>query len=274
MLANELRRQILGGALAPGASLPAERDLVTQTGLSRGSVREALRILEAEGLVSTRPGRLGGSVARQPGDDSLAKYVHLFVHGRGISLLSLLQTREAVEPSLAALAAQNRTDEDVRQLTDATERVEAAYADTTLYLHENVNWHCVVAAASHNELLRAFMIAISSMVYKASAIEDFATEDVRKVVIKVHRRILDAIVARDADAARRRMARHLAALTSANARIRAGTGRSSLEEVMAIEFQVQDSIALMFLRLLQTSQDVRERTTAFSEKRPAQFKGL
>ena len=213
MLATELRKQILSGALAPGAALPAERDIVTQTGLSRGSVREALRILEAEGLVSTRPGRLGGSVARQPGDESLARYINLFVHGRGITLLSLLQTREAVEPSLAALAAQNRTEEELAALIAVTERVERAYADTQLYLVENVNWHCAIAAASHNELLRAFMVAISNLVYRASAIENFATEEVRKVVITAHRRILDAIIAKDAEAARRRMARHLAALT-------------------------------------------------------------
>ena len=215
VLASELRKQILGGALAPGAALPAERDLVTQTGLSRGSVREALRILEAEGLVSTPPGRLGGSIARQPGDDSLAKYISLFVHGRGITLLSLLQTREAVEPSLAALAAENRTEEELDILRDVTKRVEAAYADTPLYLSENVNWHCAIAAASQNELLRAFMVAISSMVYKASAIENFATEEVRSVVLKAHRRIFEAIAAKDAEAARRRMARHLAALTAA-----------------------------------------------------------
>src|SRR6185436_17042278 len=83
VLAGELRRKILGGAVAPGFALPAERDLVAQTGLSRGSVREALRILEAEGLVTARPGRQGGSVARRPGDESLARYIGLFVHGRG-----------------------------------------------------------------------------------------------------------------------------------------------------------------------------------------------
>ena len=210
---SELRKQILSGALAPGAALPAERDIVTQTGLSRGSVREALRILEAEGLVSTRPGRLGGSIARQPDDESLARYINLFVHGRGITLLSLLQTREAVEPSLAALAAQNRTEEELAALIAVTERVERAYADTPLYLGENVNWHCAIAAASHNELLRAFMVALSTLVYRASAIENFATEEVRKVVIKAHRRILDAIIAKDSEAAQRRMARHLAALT-------------------------------------------------------------
>ena len=212
VLADQLRKQILGGELAPGAPLPTERDLVLQTRLSRGSVREALRILEAEGLVSTRPGRLGGSVARQPGDESLAKYINLFVHGRGISLKSVLQTREAIEPALARLAALNRTAAERDELVRATERVEQAYADTPLYLAENVKWHCAIAAASHNELLRAFMVAISSMIYKASAIENFATEDIRRVVIKAHRRILDAIVAGDGSAAERRMARHLAAL--------------------------------------------------------------
>ena len=212
VLADQLRKQILGGELAPGAPLPTERDLVLQTRLSRGSVREALRILEAEGLVSTRPGRLGGSVARQPGDESLAKYINLFVHGRGISLKSVLQTREAIEPSLARLAALNRTAAERDDLVRATECVEQAYADTPLYLAENVKWHCAIAAASHNELLRAFMVAISSMIYKASAIENFATEDIRRVVIKAHRRILDAIVAGDGGAAERRMARHLAAL--------------------------------------------------------------
>lgn len=215
VLADRLRRQILRGALAPGAALPPERDLVSQTGLSRGSVREALRILETEGLVSTRPGRQGGSVARQPGDESLARYIGMFVEGRGITLMSLLQTREAVEPSLAFLAAQNRTEEELAELLRLTRSVEDAYDDVPGYLAENVKWHCAIAGASHNELLRAFMVAISSMVYKASAIEDFATEEVRKVVLKAHRRIFDAIAARDAEAARRRMTRHLAALTQA-----------------------------------------------------------
>lgn len=215
VLANELRKRILNGALQPGMSLPAERDLVAQTGLSRGSVREALRTLEAEHLVTTRPGRHGGSVARQPGDDLLAKYVGLFVQGRGIALLSLLQTRDAVEPTLAALAAVNRTAEDLQALVDVTRAMENAFDDVPLFLSENVKWHCAIAAASHNELLRAFMVAISNLIYQATAIENFATDDVRKIVIEAHRRIQDAIVAQDADAARRRMARHLTAVTAA-----------------------------------------------------------
>jgi len=215
LLARELRRRILDGALEPGMALPAERELMAQTGLSRGSVREALRILETESLVRTKPGRLGGSVASRPDDQSMQRSVSLFVGGRGITLLSLLQTREAVEPSLAALAAQNRTDAELTNLVDVTRRVEDAFSDVPRFLRENVNWHCAIADASHNELLRAFMLSISNLVYKASAIENFATDEVRQAVIKSHRQILAAISNKEPDAARRRMARNLAALTAA-----------------------------------------------------------
>ena len=215
VLASELRRQILSGLLPPGAALPAERDLVTQTGLSRGSVRDALRILESENLVITRPGRYGGSVANKPDDESLKRSISSFVHGRGITLLSLLQTREAIEPSLAALAARNRTGEELQRLVDVTKRVENAFLAPLEFLRENVEWHMAIAAASHNELLRAFLHSISDMVYKASAIENFASEDVRNQVIYAHRRILEAIVAQDAELAERRMGLHLAALTQA-----------------------------------------------------------
>lgn len=215
VLASELRRQILSGLLPPGASLPAERDLVTQTGLSRGSVRDALRILESESLVITRPGRYGGSVANKPDDDSLKRSISSFVHGRGITLLSLLQTREAIEPALAALAAKNRTEDELRRLLEVTERVENAFLSPPEFLRENVEWHMAIAAASHNELLRAFLHSISDMVYKASAIENFATDEVRKQVMHAHSRILEAIVAQEADVAERRMGLHLAALTAA-----------------------------------------------------------
>lgn len=214
VLARELRRQILGKDLPTGAPLPPERELMAQTGLSRSSVREALRILEAESLVTTRPGRFGGSVANKPDDDTLARWISLFAHGQGVTVQTLLQAREELEPSLASLAAQNRTEKDLRNLKECTKRLKEAFADLPLFLAENVNWHVAVAGASHNELLRAFLVSISNMIYKVTAVENFATEDVRKQVLQAHARIEAAIVARDAAAARTRMARHLAAVTA------------------------------------------------------------
>ncbi|MES2537208.1 MAG: FadR/GntR family transcriptional regulator [Pseudomonadota bacterium] len=213
MLASQLREHILHGTLKDGAPLPAERDLVEQTGVSRGSVREALRILQAEGFIETRPGRFGGSVVRKPGDDALAKYLGLFIQGRSISLMALLQVREVMGGPIASLAAMNRTDEDLAKLEEIGKRMEASLADLPVYLAENVKWHVAIASATHNELLEAFITAISSLVFKATATENFASEDVQKVVIKAHKRILEAIINRDPETASRRMSRHLATIT-------------------------------------------------------------
>jgi GntR family transcriptional regulator, transcriptional repressor for pyruvate dehydrogenase complex len=213
ILASQLRAYILNGTIADGATLPAERDLVTETGLSRGSVREALRILQTEGLVTTRTGRSGGSIARRPSDDVLVRHIGLFVKGRAIPLISLLQVRESFEPAIAALAALNRTEADVAALIAITERLEQMAADVPAFLAENVNWHVAVAAASQNDLLKAFTTAISGLVFKASAIDNFASEDLTRLSAQAQRRILDAIVERDAEAARRRTTRHTLAIT-------------------------------------------------------------
>ena len=215
LLAAQIRRQILSNTLPTGAKLPTERDLIAQTGLSRSSVREAMRILEAENLIATRPGRFGGTVANKPDDASLGRSLSLFVYGRRVRLPSLLQTREAIEPVLAELAAINRSDEELELLCKTTERVEEAFNELPQFLQANVDWHIGIAAASHNEVLRAVMISISNLIYKATATENFTTEAIREQVIQAHRRILEAIVAKDGAAARRRMGRHLAAVTAA-----------------------------------------------------------
>lgn len=223
VLAERLQQQILSGTYPPGAALPTERELVADTGLSRGSVREALRILEAQGLVQTRAGRYGGSVVSRPSDALLASHIKLFAQGRSVSLRALVEARQALEPMVAYLAARNRTPADLAELTLISARLdEAALDDTPRFLEENANWHTALATASHNDLLRAFIGSISGLMLEASRIESFANEDVRKLVTQAHSRIFEAIVAQDADAARRRAerdvqgyAKHLEAALSA-----------------------------------------------------------
>src|SRR4026209_1471047 len=79
VLAAKLRGLILSSGLAEGTPLPTERELVTQSGLSRTSVREALRVVETEGLVLTKAGRNGGSQVRRPGRESISRSFELFV---------------------------------------------------------------------------------------------------------------------------------------------------------------------------------------------------
>ncbi|SAI00952.1 GntR family transcriptional regulator [Bordetella ansorpii] len=211
VLASHLRQKILDGSFPDGTMLPGERDLVEQTGLSRGSVREALRILEAEGLVTTRPGRYGGSRATRPTGTTVSRQIALFARGSRLPLASIIEAREAIEPPIAELAARHRTDADLATLRQIDERLQDAFSDVPTYLAENVNWHCALAAASRNPLLEAFMRSIANLIHEASAIKDFANDEVRSLVLKAHDRILDAVEKQDADAARRRMARHVQA---------------------------------------------------------------
>ena len=129
ILANQLREAILGGEIPEGDALPSERELVLQTGLTRGSVREALRMLAVEGLVETRQGRWGGNIVTLPGNDSMANAVSQFVRGRKLSLRTIQETRETLEPAMARLAAQRRTDADVAHLQSLQQQLVAATAN-------------------------------------------------------------------------------------------------------------------------------------------------
>jgi len=141
VLAEHLRETILRGELAEGSPLPTERELGERSGLSRASVREALRILESEGLIQTRPGRNGGASVKQPTAQSIARSVGLYVRGQRIRLRSLLETREVIEPAMARLAAANRTDDDLAHLAAAQARLKASMKDRIAYLEANVDWH-------------------------------------------------------------------------------------------------------------------------------------
>src|SRR5580700_1110769 len=90
VLAAELRERILSGELAEGAALPPERELVKQTQMSRATVREALRILEVQGLVRIKTGRSGGAYVYRPGHDSMADSVNLLIRARQIRIPALL----------------------------------------------------------------------------------------------------------------------------------------------------------------------------------------
>jgi GntR family transcriptional regulator, transcriptional repressor for pyruvate dehydrogenase complex len=211
LLADALRDRILSGELKEGASLPGERDFVAMTGLGRGSVREAIRILESEGLLSPKsPGRYGQSVVQPAPDSSVHRQLELFVRGASISSVDLIETRLALEPTLARLAARNRDAADIARLRAVTADMAATdLADRRRLKQLNSDWHVAVARASHNELLTAIMIGVSNAHDMANALERYGDDSHSRLMIAAHERILAAIEDGDEEAAMRRMARHL-----------------------------------------------------------------
>jgi DNA-binding FadR family transcriptional regulator len=208
VLADDLRERIIRGEFPEGTALPPERELVNQTKMSRTTVREALRILEVQGLVRVKTGRSGGAFVYKPGKDTVADSVNLLIRGRQIRIPALLETREAIEPYCAQLAARNRTDEDLERLDRANTDIAA---DGTLadFLQANVDWHIAVATASHNELLTGIMLALSRSIYDATDNQGFVDGAVRQTALRAHRTVTKAIRDQDPDAASRRMSRHV-----------------------------------------------------------------
>lgn len=219
VLADELRERILRGDFAEGMALPPEREFVTQTRMSRTTVREALRILEVQGLVRIKTGRSGGAFVQRPDGESVASSVNLLIRGRQVRITALLETREAIEPACAQLAAKYRTDEDLDRLERANDAISAATDSLAAFLQANVDWHVAVAIASHNELLTGFMMALSRAIYASTDNQGFVDAKVRQITVKAHRTITQAIRAQDPDAASRRMKRHVHAYAEAVAEV-------------------------------------------------------
>jgi GntR family transcriptional repressor for pyruvate dehydrogenase complex len=209
VLARELRERILSGELTEGTALPAERELVKQTQMSRATVREALRILEVQNLVRVRAGRAGGAFVQRPTGKSMANSVSMLIRGQRIKLADLMETREALEPFCAELAARNRTDDDLALLDRANDDIADPDADLPAFLQANLDWHVGVAVAGHNELLIGFMTALSQAIYAGTENPAFVDDNVRTVTQRAHRSITVAIRNREADTAGRRMRRHV-----------------------------------------------------------------
>jgi len=215
VLTSLLREQILGGHLAKGSVLPSERALAEQSGLSRATVREALLMLELDGLLRTRLGRLGGAEVIRPHSQTVERSIHTFIRGQGIRFESVLQAREAIEPQAARLAALNHSPEDWAALQRCHKDIGGRIADVPAFLQANLDWHVSLVKASHNELLLAFTQAIAQAVYRATDLRGFNSMPVRQSVVQAHQKVMNAIAQRDGDAAWRRMDRHVGAYVSA-----------------------------------------------------------
>jgi len=113
---DQIQDAILKGRLAPGSRLPAERELTDIFKASRGTLREALRVLEQKGLISIKMGVKGGAVVNRPTTHQISESLDLLIQYRKVSLRDLAEFREGVEGMVAALAAKRATKEDIRHL--------------------------------------------------------------------------------------------------------------------------------------------------------------
>lgn len=200
---DRLRSYVSEGGLGAGDRLPPERDLAQRLGVSRASVKQAIVVLEVQGLVEVRHG--GGTYLVA---DSLdAEPVERLVERRR-RLPDVLEAREAMETKLAELAAERRTPEDLAALRSALTRMAAEIEEGGHGAEGDRLFHAAVTAAAHSVLLAEFMRSI------AEQISESRTESLRQPgrparSLRQHQAILDAIEEQRPRAAAAAMRRHV-----------------------------------------------------------------
>jgi DNA-binding FadR family transcriptional regulator len=140
LIATHLRRQIVRGELKPGETLPAESQLMEQYGVSRPTLREAFRILEAETLISVRRGSRGGARVVSPDASVAARYVGLLLQMAGATINDVYEARMISEPPCARLLAVNRTDDDIAKLTQVVDELKAEIAARKPFIPDPRTW--------------------------------------------------------------------------------------------------------------------------------------
>lgn len=209
-VAARLEGMIVSGELAPGRRLPSERDLARMLGVSRGLVREAIHELALKGLVHRRQGR--GTEVRGPYRSEFTSAIvgYLTQHAREVA--ELLDFREALEPPIAARAAERATGADVQRLHRISARLEAE-GDPERAADLDAEFHHAIALATRNHVL-VKLVETSMEALNQTRRRNLQTPERRQMSREAHRVILAAIEAGDAAIAEQAMTNHIRGVAS------------------------------------------------------------
>ncbi|MBT1072943.1 FadR family transcriptional regulator [Geobacter chapellei] len=166
---EQIEETIVAGTLKPGSLLPAERELKEQFGVSRGTLREALRVLEQKGLIEIRTGVSGGSVVREVNGDKLSENIGLLIRNRTVSLQDLATFREGIEGGVAALAAQRASEGDIaflrELLGEAEGHLKLGRKGWNAFIRTDEKLHMALARISANQLYISVLESVYSNIH-------------------------------------------------------------------------------------------------------------
>lgn len=206
--AEQLSDYIERQPLAPGQWLPSEGQLAAQLGVSRSMLREALRMLEATGVVTVVNGK--GAMVKPITGEVLAAFFSRAARNRREAMLEVLEVREGIEAQSAFLAAQRRTVDDVARLAQLVARMREQRPDKAAYSELDIALHLEIARASGNTMLYHLVESIRDALEESIRKRRFLEEAtaVTEHTQRLHEDIVAAIGAGDPRGARDAMARH------------------------------------------------------------------
>jgi GntR family transcriptional regulator, transcriptional repressor for pyruvate dehydrogenase complex len=207
-IADQIRTAIVTGQLKEGSRLPPERELAEQFGVSRVTVRDALRALEAMGLIEVRVGARGGAFVTVPSGSVVGQTMSDMMMMQAISPEDVVEARLIVELGTVTLACARATEDDLARLRELSELAREAIADGTYTRELSWDFHALVAEAAHNGAVEG----LTSSFRSSLSMHPIRTREgarAHQLSVEEHDRILDALAHRDGAAARREMAHHL-----------------------------------------------------------------
>jgi GntR family transcriptional repressor for pyruvate dehydrogenase complex len=204
-VADMMLETILSRKLSVGDRLPSERELGEQFGVSRTVVREAVRALVAKGVIEVR----SGSGLRVAAVDATAvsESMSLYLRGQTLDFEKVHEVRALLEVHIAGVAAERATEDDVARLREVHERMQQETGDVDAAARDDLEFHRVIARATHNDLYLLLMDSIGA------ALIDIRRENLGSgsapMTLDQHEAVLERIAAHDPPGAREAMAGHL-----------------------------------------------------------------
>jgi GntR family transcriptional repressor for pyruvate dehydrogenase complex len=213
-IVSQIKDSIVSGRFRTGDRLPNERDLCRVFGVSRPTLREALRTLEALGAIEIRPGSRGGIFVSLPQGDHLGAALGALLQFRGATVHELAEFRVSFEAETARLAAERADGDDVEQLTALADQfVTHARQDGLPWrtlVEVDIAFHEALAEASKNSVRVGIMLGIHRALHDASSsLAQDATPAVRRSIGRELRAIADAVAGHDVDRAVRLTSKHV-----------------------------------------------------------------
>lgn len=208
-VAEALVSDIVNEGLKAGDRLPNEAAMIARFGLGRGSIREALRILEVHGIITLRSGPGGGPIVNDIHPQDVARAVSLHLFQAGATMGELVTARRLLEPTIARLAAENRDPAGLERLREALAREELIEDGDPRYIQAANDFHWVLSSMTGNKVLDLLATALKEMYTSRVVGGGIASETTAPDIRDEHRAIGEAVLRGDAAKAERLAGEHM-----------------------------------------------------------------
>jgi DNA-binding FadR family transcriptional regulator len=209
VIVDQIRLLLREGRLKPGDRLPSERDLCERFGVSRVTVREALRVLEANGLVDIRVGARGGAFVTSPTSQQIGAGLADLLNLSPLTAADVTEARQVFELGIIPLLVERATDEDIAALREMVAVHKAALERGEYDMSMSADFHARVAACTHNPAIEMLVQSFHGPLLMSLVEAKVTAPLMGQRGVQEHAAFIDAIADRDADRAIAIMTKHL-----------------------------------------------------------------